>query len=193
MKLFLLALVTLALGTLVGMNISSSHAFHSIPTQHNYCGGSECWWWERVADGGTAWTRYGNSENRWAIDWEDGYCGNIDSSCGPNHMHWLKNANSYSDGHSALWDHTGEAEAESVTKVWIYIPDVHSTTQQGRYETLFNWGVDSYTVDQLAHSDEWVLGTEGYYGQRTYLEGFTYEPKSSVDIGFDEIQQNYHQ
>jgi hypothetical protein len=196
MKTYLLPLlIALVLGAAIGANIKDTQAFHNIPNQHNYCPVGWCWWWERVADGGTSWTKYGDIENRWAIDWEDGYCHNIDPGCpssSPNHMHWLKNANTETDGHYALWDHVGEAESGSVTKVFIWIPDVHATTTEGRYNTLFNWGSSPYTVDQSSYSDEWVLGDEDFYGQRTFLEGFTNEPRNSVDIGFDEIQQSYY-
>jgi len=183
-KLILVFLILLGLYFVGGVNAQGCDSCKS-----EACGGYECNGWERVADGGCQWTKYGGEPNRWAIDWNEGFCGNIDTLicrntgeiCGPSHMHWAYNhSGGVGNDLYANWDFDGNDELDKYHVVWIFIPDDHATTTEGRYtSTIGDPGGpagrrEQYQIDQSAYSDQWVFGTSGYNGQNTMLDGFTF-------------------
>lgn len=77
-------------------------------------------------------------------------------------------------------------------EVFVYVPDLYSTTRNARYWIVHRDGYALKSVDQAANGNRWVsLGTywfQGTQGDYVALNDSTYEPYLSQLIAFDAIK-----
>jgi hypothetical protein len=80
-------------------------------------------------------------------------------------------------------------------KVYVFIPRVHGTTTNARYQVYHAGQWNSRRINQAVYYDKWVYIGRYYFtangGEYAYLCDITYEPYLSREIAFDAVKFVY--
>jgi len=81
-------------------------------------------------------------------------------------------------------------------QVYVFVPRVHGTTTNARYQVYHNGQWNSYRVNQAVYFDQWVYIGRYYFtaqgGEYVYLCDITYEPYLSREIAYSAVKFVYN-
>lgn len=138
------------------------------------------------ASSGSYYTEYGPS-GYWHTTTDAGYCGHISGTCSPNSMRWTYN-NGCFVSNQAKWDNVDSAQNGTEK---AFVPGINATTARAPYTMTYNGAsTHTFTINQNAYYDTWILAGTFYDIRNTWLSDATCEG-SSTKIGFDEIRIMY--
>jgi hypothetical protein len=138
------------------------------------------------ASSGSYYYEYGPS-GYWHTTTNAGYCGHISGSCSPNSMRWTYN-NGCSVSNQAEWINITSAQNGTEK---VFIPGSSATTTRAPYTMTYNGAnTHTFTINQNAYYDTWILAGTYYDIRNTWLSDATCEG-SSTQVGFDEIRIMY--